>query len=237
MPNAAEQRQKQVFRAVVREYLRTAEPVGSEAIASRFDVSPATIRNDMADLETRGLLEQPHTSAGRIPTDRGYRFYVEQFVDENRAEIAASRRKRIETALAEWEADATAAIKSFAKAVAALTDETVFWSFGDDAHLIGMGNLVRKPEFRESDLIETLSRAFDDADAAMTDVGRRHRADVDVFIGDENPFGPRLSSVLAACDVPGFGEVTIGILGPTRMDYDANVALMRYVHHLLEHLA
>ncbi len=77
-----DQRKRQVLYAIVHNYIQTAEPVGSRTISRRYDlgVSPATIRNEMADLEEMGLLEQPHTSAGRIPSDRGYRFYVDSLL-------------------------------------------------------------------------------------------------------------------------------------------------------------
>src|SRR5688572_9943811 len=73
------EREREVLRAIVQEYITTGDPVGSSQLARRseFDVSAATMRNVMADLEELGLLDKPHTSAGRIPTDRGYRFYVD----------------------------------------------------------------------------------------------------------------------------------------------------------------
>src|SRR5690625_86246 len=73
-------RQIEVLRAIVHDYVHTREPVGSQSIATRhhLGVSPATIRNDMAALEEAGLIAQPHTSAGRIPTDKGYRYFVDQ---------------------------------------------------------------------------------------------------------------------------------------------------------------
>lgn len=77
-----DERKQQVLFAIVRDYIQTAEPVGSRTVARRYalGVSPATIRNEMADLEELGYIEQPHTSAGRIPSDRGYRFYVDTYV-------------------------------------------------------------------------------------------------------------------------------------------------------------
>lgn len=76
-------RKRQILRAITHDYINTAEPVGSRTIARRYSlgVSPATIRNEMADLEEDGYLEQPHTSAGRIPSDKGYRFYVDALMD------------------------------------------------------------------------------------------------------------------------------------------------------------
>ena len=74
-----DQRSRQVLTAVIAEYVETGEPVGSRAVARRHirGLSPATIRNAMADLEELGYLVQPHTSAGRLPTDAAYRFYVD----------------------------------------------------------------------------------------------------------------------------------------------------------------
>src|SRR2546425_830493 len=73
-------RKAAILRAVVREYIETAQPVGSTRVArqSSLRVSPATVRNEMATLEREGYLVQPHTSAGRVPTDKGYRFFVDQ---------------------------------------------------------------------------------------------------------------------------------------------------------------
>ena len=78
-----DRRKRQVLYAIVHDYIETAEPVGSRTISRRYDlgVSPATIRNEMSDLEDMGYLEQPHTSAGRIPSDRGYRFYVDSLLE------------------------------------------------------------------------------------------------------------------------------------------------------------
>ena len=76
------EREKEVLRAVVQEYISTGGPVGSQHLSRKpeFDVSSATLRNVLADLEELGFLEKPHTSAGRVPTDRGYRFYVDTLV-------------------------------------------------------------------------------------------------------------------------------------------------------------
>ncbi|HEY7506424.1 MAG TPA: heat-inducible transcriptional repressor HrcA [Nitrososphaera sp.] len=90
---ALDERTQNILMAVIHSFIQTAEPVGSRMISKRFDfgLSPATIRNVMSDLEDLGFLEQPHTSAGRVPTDRGYRFYVNHLhsVEELSAEESA----------------------------------------------------------------------------------------------------------------------------------------------------
>lgn len=79
-----DERKQNVLRAIIMDYINTAEPVGSRTIAKKYNlgVSSATIRNEMSDLEELGLIEQPHTSAGRVPSDKGYRYYVDFLMDE-----------------------------------------------------------------------------------------------------------------------------------------------------------
>ena len=92
-------RRLEILRAIVDEYVATQEPVGSKALAENHNlgVSPATIRNEMAVLEEEGLITQPHTSAGRIPTDLGYRMFVDQL--SNVKPLSAPERRAIETFL------------------------------------------------------------------------------------------------------------------------------------------
>ena len=88
------ERKKQILRAVVENYIQTAEPVGSKAIVASagLKVSSATIRNEMAELENLGFLEQPHTSAGRIPSPSGYRLYVNELMEEHRLTIQETQK-------------------------------------------------------------------------------------------------------------------------------------------------
>lgn len=83
------ERQKQILHAIVDDYIRSAEPVGSRTISKRGDVkfSPATIRNEMSDLEEMGYISQPHTSAGRVPSHKGYRFYVDHLIKPKKLSI------------------------------------------------------------------------------------------------------------------------------------------------------
>ncbi len=96
----SEERKQAVLRAIVEDYVATHEPVGSKALASHhaLGVSPATIRNDMAALEEEGLIAQPHTSAGRIPTDKGYRYFVDSLAS---AALQDSHRRAIHTFLSD----------------------------------------------------------------------------------------------------------------------------------------
>jgi len=99
-------RQREVLKAVIEDYVSTAEPVGSRAISRKYisSLSPATIRNTMADLEEMGFLYQPHTSAGRVPTDKGYRVYVDQLM-EKKSLTKAEVSRIYELVRLSWEVD------------------------------------------------------------------------------------------------------------------------------------
>ena len=88
-------RKLKILSAVVNEYIVTGEPVGSKAIMALIKASSATIRNEMAELEKQGYLEQPHTSAGRIPTYKGYRLYVDQLMEQN--QLTANEKKMLDS--------------------------------------------------------------------------------------------------------------------------------------------
>lgn len=228
-----EERKRQLLQAVVREYIKLAEPVGSETIVDKYDfgVSPATIRNDMADLEELGLLYQPHASAGRLPTVAGYRFYVAEFV---RGDLAPLRDgSPIALALGDLQRDADHAMKSLARALASETGETVVVRNGDEAFVTGLSNMSAKPEFREGRQMAEMLRFIDNLDELVAGIERRFTADYAVFIGDDNPFGAAFASVLTSWESPNLGDTVIGILGPQRMDYDANVSMIRYLHQML----
>jgi heat-inducible transcriptional repressor len=98
-PPDLNEREQQILHCVVHTYITTAEPVGSRAVVKRFSLglSPATVRNVMADLEDKGYLEQRHTSSGRVPTDRGYRYYVDYLMGVQ--ELTKSERDQIEAEL------------------------------------------------------------------------------------------------------------------------------------------
>ncbi|HHV63178.1 MAG TPA: heat-inducible transcription repressor HrcA [Firmicutes bacterium] len=115
------ERKKRILQAVTDDYISTAEPVGSRTIARRYNlgISPATIRNEMADLEESGYLEQPHTSAGRIPSDKGYRFYVDSLMQAR--PLSKEQQARIYRELKRRQHEIEALIQHTAKLIADLT--------------------------------------------------------------------------------------------------------------------
>jgi transcriptional regulator of heat shock response len=232
MDNSPEIRKLRILKAIVCEYLETAEPVSSGVLVAKYSlgVSPATVRNDMAELTERGLLEQPHTSAGRCPTEAGYRLYVSEFVG-NGISVIEDIMCQLNSMVAELARQQETAARNFARHMADLTGETAFVSRNDSVFMTGVSNLFRKPEFRTPELMQDFSVMFDQIDDLVRDVRPRMTADIAIYIGGENPFCPRLSSVLTRWDD---GDGIIGIIGPTRMNYELNVGIMRQVHDALE---
>lgn len=119
------ERKKQILQAVVDDYIKTAEPIGSRTIVQRHDInlSPATIRNEMADLEDLGFLEKPHTSAGRIPSKMGYRFYVNSLMRKSRLSLEETEKLRL--ALEQRMGEMDALIAEASSIVSRLTALTV----------------------------------------------------------------------------------------------------------------
>lgn len=116
------ERKKQILRAIVDSYIRTAEPVGSKTISQLpgMDFSPATIRNEMADLTSMGLLEQPHTSAGRVPSAAGYRLYVDELMQDYR--LSMDETKTINQAMEVKMQEVDKMISQVGKLVSKMTD-------------------------------------------------------------------------------------------------------------------
>jgi len=108
------EREKEILRCIIQQFILTAAPVGSRNISKRYDIglSPASIRNIMADLEEQGFINHPHTSAGRVPTDKGYRFYVDTLTEFKRIEEHEKNKINKEFSLAEKETDELLTIAS-----------------------------------------------------------------------------------------------------------------------------
>jgi len=225
-------RQQYLFRLVVEIYIQTAEPVSSSMLrkASRLNVSPATIRNDMAQLEAEGLLMSPHTSAGKIPTDKGYRFYIIAFQNSY---LKKEKEKQLLKDQLE-QSDHEQRIRRLAKKISELTGETVAVSLSPEhSYKFGISQLISKPEFKKVDKLIELTEMIDDIDCKIATIELKESEDVKVTIGKENPFGEKLTSMTIAFK-DGDKKGIICIIGSTRMNYKYNLTLLREVRKLLK---
>jgi transcriptional regulator of heat shock response len=231
-----ENRKAAILEEIIVTYIATAGPVGSRYLTEHagFDVSAATIRNEMVELERDGYLTHPHTSAGRVPTAKAYRFFLEQCVD------ASSVRHDDASAIEEAMADAREArqiIKSIAKAVAERTHEAVVVAFSpDDLYYTGLTHVFAQPEFQGVERVVHLSEVLDHLEEVMASLPRVDGDDVLVAIDSESPFGDGTATALIHEDTES-GSAFFGVIGPMRMPYQTIVPLTYYVqNHFRTHI-
>lgn len=226
------ERQEHLLRLIVDAYIERAEPVGSSFIVENYDlgVSPATVRNDMVALEAAGYLAQPHISAGRIPTEEGYQYYLRNFL-HTKPQVTA--RRKLERAV-EGSSESEERLKDLARELVALSGETVLLSFGPRrVYYAGLSHLFQKPDFQDIALLQELSGTVDQFEEVLDALSLRLSEEPAVFIGRENPFGSRMSSVMVRYRAPQT-EGVLGFIGPMRMDYGANVQLLQMTRELLD---
>lgn len=230
-------RQRQILSAVVELYTQTALPVGSQVLLERFQfpVSSATLRNDMVALEEAGYLYQPHVSAGRIPTDSGYRFYVEEMMGDE--DLSREDQRRLQKELLMMKAKQARLGRSTTKLLSALSGNLAVSGLidKDEFYDFGMKELMEKPEFQEIDelcrLVETLDSLDERIDAIFAKLSD---GETQIFIGDENPIkGISNCSMVVAPYQSSEGQGILAIIGPKRMDYAKNKSLIEYMKKLL----
>lgn len=217
-------RKHQLLTMVIEHYIKNAEPVGSKFLVSfgGLDFSEATVRNELRALEEEGYLMHPHTSAGRIPTEKGYRYYVDQ-LNLEKNNIPKNDFKTLVDSLSE-EQDYELSRKNLAKAAVGLSKETVIIAFSAErVYYTGLSNLFNKTEFGDLEAVSNISEMFDNCEEYLEDFMHKVEVSPRYFIGSENPFDEMLSVVSAR-----FGkEGMIALLGPKRMDYRYNFSLIK----------
>lgn len=226
-------RQKHILRAIVEQYAEVASPVGSNLLAKAFNVSSATIRAEMAELERLGFIAQPHTSAGRIPTDRGYRFYVNSLSEEKEM----STEQRGERALASRVQDGGVperAIRNAVDTLVELTHNLGLATIGNQLYMSGLSNLFGQPEFMQASQVQQVARLLDNLEPWLREAAPNQP--LSVYIGQENPIGRAAgcSLIISRFQSPYSDRSYIGVLGPTRQSYREVMNLVRKAGESLE---
>ncbi|MBI2042598.1 MAG: hypothetical protein HYT21_02560 [Candidatus Nealsonbacteria bacterium] len=205
-------RQADILDEIIREYVKLAQPVSSHLLEKKkcLDVSSATIRNEMQKLTEDGYLCQPHTSAGRVPTDKGYRFFVDSLLKRRRNPVEIRMESPIQEII-RFLSEETSAL-----ALGYSADDEIFWKQG-------WQDIFEEPEFNEPGLAAAFARMIDDLEENINDI---MTPEIQVYIGKENPFSKIQDfSIIAS----GFDGGVFAILGPKRMSYDRNINLMQKI--------
>lgn len=241
-------RQTQILVAIIEQYAEVASPVGSVTLAKLFEVSSATIRSEMAKLEELGLITQPHTSAGRIPTDKGYRFYVNRLTEENQGGdeqilLNASNSKdnlrgfrAISSRVSAQNDRADHAIRSAVDSLVEITGNLGLATIGDQLYMNGIYNLFSQPEFESGEAVQSVAQLLDNLEPWLREVAPNEP--LNVYIGSENPIGKSsgVSLIISKFESPFSENSYIGVLGPTRQNYGKVVRLVQKTGEFLEEI-
>ncbi len=254
--NELTERKRRVLWAIVQDYSSTAEPVGSRTIARKYDlgVSSATIRNEMQDLEDEGYLEQPHTSAGRVPSIKGYRYYVDwlnaiiKIPDDSSfdeiqlladklnhflhgRDLARVDEKFIMSFQKDVERDLSPYIHIFAAMQEAVKTQKQVYSDG-------ASQLIEQPEFQNVEKMQDILNLLEKRDILESMLLSTMDRPIAVHIGTENAFKnfEDLSVVRAQFTANGKVIGSMAVLGPTRMQYEKVVGMMYFMQHQLNQL-
>lgn len=235
------ERQKTILNAVIREYVATAEPVASEHVVEKYRLpySPATVRNELISLEEAGLLAQPHTSAGRVPTDKGYRFFISHATGTETPREMPGREEQAIMEIREAD-DPAEFIRQSSRVLAHLTRNLVLAGFAEEQFFYksGFGEVMLAPEFSEAELMHEFTALADVIDEElwrMLGMFDARSGQPQVFIGRENPIpdARRYGMIVSIGPTHFDKESMIVMIGPKRMDYERNVAILKQFQEIL----
>lgn len=210
------ERQARILASIISEYAKAAEPVGSLALAEEFNLSSATLRAEMAELERLDYIYQPHISAGRVPTDRGYRYFVNNLAG---TPLQARTAQTLEKRVSSLKDRADSAIKMATETLSDLTGNTAFATLSDTLYFHGLHQIFSQPEFNDHRRATQAARFLDEIEEWL--FGSDFNDDFGLFIGHENPFARTsgITMIVSRFESPYSDNSYIGIVGPTRQNY------------------
>ncbi len=227
-------RQQKILSAIVEQYAEVASPVGSSLLARVFHVSSATIRAEMADLERFGFIMQPHTSAGRVPTDKGYRFYVNEIINSPHETAPERRAERALATRVQMGGVPEYTIRNAVDTLVQLTQNLAVATIGNQLYMSGLSNLFGQPEFINGLQVQQVASLLDNLEPWLREAAPNEP--LSVYIGSENPIGRSAgcSLIISRFRSPFSDHSYIGTLGPTRQSYRDVMLLVRRAGQELE---
>ena len=229
-------RQEKLLEKIVKEYVRSAVPVSSKLLYKKYDfgVSPATLRNEMQKLTEQGYLYQPHTSAGRMPTDRGYRFFVNSLFEKDCFRVEEEKKSKILEEIKKEVDDSIKLIQILSRILADnsynlglsfLLGQEILWKEGWE-------KVFSKPEFRGAEITSRFIKTLNSFERNIKEFASDSSLEPKVYIGKENTVSRdnEFSIIAAKFVCSDFNcEGMFAILGPKRMNYNRNISLARFL--------
>jgi transcriptional regulator of heat shock response len=229
-------RQAKILAAIVKENCETSQPVASKDLTEKYDfgISSPTIRNEMQVLEKNGFISQPHTSAGRVPTDKGFRYFVNQLMDKVKLTLKEQenlKREMLKLQMAHMEIG-----RRISKLLSDNTRQASFTVFPEDISTAGMSNIINNPALPSEDAKE-IAQFFDNIDQYAEKMIEDYSSEKSpkAFIGKELSLSKKsdYSMIVSGLTLPSGKKGVVGLIGPKSMKYEKNLSLMEYIAKLL----
>lgn len=228
------ERQEQIIKSLVKEYIKTAEPISSKFLAEKHDfgICPSAIRIEFQILIKEGFLEQPHTSAGRIPTDKAYRFFVDSLKEKREEKIE----EELEDIIKGIE-DKFRMASEIAKFIADNSSSFVNLYFTKEGLNLreGLDEIFKEPEAKDRNFVDSFVNFLENFEKNIEKLQPDSKAKV--YIGEESPIPKtkNMTLICSECNLPS-QKAFIAILGPKRMDYEKNIKLINSLNKVLKEL-
>lgn len=222
------ERQQKILELIIKEYVEKPKPISSKILAKKLGLSSATLRNEMKELEKGKYLVQPHTSAGRIPTEKAYRLFIKS-IKEKEIKLPVNIGKNPSEDISR---DITQALAEMSGGLAfsAIKEMNSFYQSG-------FSNLFKFSEFEDMDYFSEMAQTMEQFEKHFDELFEKIKEnETKVFIGKDNPMGKtkKISIIVSKCKMPDQKHGVIGLLGPTRMKYDYNISLVNKLKEMLE---
>lgn len=233
------QRQAKILAAIVKENCETGKPIASKDLVDKdyFDLSGASIRNEMQVLEKLGYIKQPHTSAGRVPTDMGFRYFVSELME--RVKLSMKEQERLRREVVHLQAAQVEMARRLAKLTAEISGDASFALFPEDSSAVGMSNLLSNPQLSPEDA-KAVAQFFDTIDDKAPELLKEYggSGSPKTVIGSEVKEialskDSDYSMIVSGLTLPSGKKGVLGLVGPKAMKYEKNLSLMEYITKLL----
>ncbi|MCR4279040.1 MAG: hypothetical protein NUV81_04055 [bacterium] len=218
------EREQAILRLVIEDVVATGEPVGSQYLVRKYDLnmSPATLRAVFVSLEEMGFLTHPHTSAGRVPTEKGYRVYLQELMRIR--ELRQREHQRLQNA-AQSMYQLAYALSVMTQSAFVMMERRQMRPFST-----GLSHLMSQPEFADQAKMQRLGTALDELDQTFDSIDARVQHEPIALIGQECPFGEDCGSVFMRVG----DDLFVSLFGPLRMDYARAVSALKSAQQLFD---
>lgn len=232
-------RQAKILAAIVKENCDTGKPIASKDLVDKdyFDLSGASIRNEMQVLEKLGYIKQPHTSAGRVPSDMGFRYFVSELME--RVKLSMKEQDRLRQEVLKLQTVNAEIGRRLAKLTAEISGDASFALFPEESSAVGISNLLNNPQLSQEDAT-AVAQFFDHLDEKAPGMLKEFSSSNSpkTVIGSEIKEialskGSDYSMIVSGLQLPSGKKGVLGLIGPKSMKYEKNLSLMEYIAKLL----